>query len=152
MNTKKQKRREPGTDEPLHDPHHPSDNEEHDDDDDNYSDSSSDLGLEDASNVGNSQAMSGGPGDNNDTQNGIKHQPTDLSPNSDPRASTATDRTASTAYTNGSSSTKSTKDTNKQNKRVEERKHRGLMQWKPMRNASSPRTRRRSACRSLRRS
>lgn len=133
MNTKGQKRREPGVEEPLHDRYHPSDNEDNDDDSDD-STSSSDLGVEDASNVGNAGAMTGGPGD------GIKHQPTDLSPNANqPRASHATDRTdttattATTSGTNGSSN--SSKDINKQNKRTEERKHRGLMQWKPARNA-----------------
>jgi hypothetical protein len=137
LNTKGQKRREPGADEPLHDRFHPSDNEDNDDDDDDDyddSDSSSDLGVEDANTVGNAQAMSGGPGGGDQSKNpngGIQHQATDLSPNSDPRSSTATDRTASTAYTNGSTSTK---DTTKQNKRAEERKHRGLMQWKPVRN------------------
>lgn len=136
MNTKGQKRREPGVEEPLHDRYHPSDNEEHDDSDDS-SNSSSDLGVEDASNVGNAAAMSGGPGggdqSKNDPNGGIKHQPTDLSPESDPRASQSTARTDTTATTSGSAS--SNKDINKQNKRAEERKHRGLMQWKPARNA-----------------
>jgi hypothetical protein len=135
MNTKGKKRREPGVEEPLHDRYHPSDNEDHDDDDeDSYS--SSDIGIEDADNVGSVAAMDNPNG-------GIKHQPTDLSPDTDqPRASHATDRTDTTAYTattattsgtNGSSG--SNKDYKKQNKRTEERKHRGLMQWKPARNA-----------------
>jgi hypothetical protein len=138
LNTKGQKRREPGVDEPLHDRYHPSDNEENDDSDDS-SDSSSDLGVEDADNVGNASAMSGGPGGGDQAKSldnpnaGIKHQPTDLSPNADPRASQATDRTDITATTNGS--TQSSKDYKQQNKRTEERKHRGLMQWKPARNA-----------------
>jgi len=130
MNVKNQKRREPGVEEPLHDRFHPSDNEEHDDSSDDGSNSSSDLGVEDADNVGNAAAMSGGPGGGQ--QSKIKHQPTDLSPESAPRTSQATDRTDTTA-TSGSSS--SSKDVNKQNKRAEERKHRGLMQWKPARNA-----------------
>lgn len=145
MNTKGKKRREPGVEEPLHDRYHPSDNEENDDDDN--SDSSSDLGVEDASTVGNAQAMSGKstggePNNNNQSapQQGIQHQPTDLSPNIEsPRKSHATDRTATTdgtATTSGSNdSSLSSKDHNKQNKRTEERTHRGLMQWKPARNA-----------------
>jgi hypothetical protein len=135
MNTKGKKRREPGVEEPLHDRYHPSDNEDHDDDDEE-SYSSSDLGIEDADTVGSVAAM-------DDPNGGIKHQPTDLTPDTDqPRASHATDRTDTTAYTattgttsgsNGSSG--SSKDYKKQNKRTEERKHRGLMQWKPARNA-----------------
>jgi hypothetical protein len=140
MNTKGQKRREPGVEEPLHDRYHPSDNEDHDDSDDS-STSSSDLGVEDASNTGNAGAMSGGRDSGDQSQNinsGIKHQPTDLSPNANesPRASQATDRTNTTATTSGTNgSSQSSKDYNKQNKRTEERKHRGLMQWKPARNA-----------------
>lgn len=147
LNTKGKKKREPGVDEPLHDRYHPSDNEANDDDSDDSSDSSSDLGVEDADNAGNASAMSGGPGGgdqaNNANNSGIKHQETDLSPNGgQPRASQATDRTdytattattASTSMTNGS--TRSSNDYKKQNKRAEERKHRGLMQWKPARNA-----------------
>ncbi len=121
MNTKGQKRREPGVEEPLHDPYHPSDNEDNDDSDsDDDENSSSDLGLEDADTVNKAQA------------NGLQHQPTDLSPDAHPRASESTTRTDTTATT---TSTTSTKAVNKQNKRAEERKHRGLMQWKPARNA-----------------
>lgn len=139
MNTKGQKRREPGVEEPLHDPYHPSDNEDNDDDDDDddSSYSSSDLGIEDATTAGNAQQMSDGVDANgNNANGGIKHQPTDLSPESDPRKSQSTARTettATTASTNGSG--QSSKDINKQNKRAEERKHRGKMQWKPVRNA-----------------
>ena len=131
MNTKGQKRREPGAEEPLHDPYHPSDNDENDDSDSDNSDSSSDLGIEDADTVGNAKAMSGGPGGGNQAKDGLQHQRTDLSPD-DPRASESTARTNTTATT---ASTTSTKGVNKQNKRAEERKHRGLMQWKPARNA-----------------
>ncbi|KAH8717038.1 hypothetical protein GQ44DRAFT_742116 [Phaeosphaeriaceae sp. PMI808] len=127
MNTKGKKRREPGVDEPLHDPYHPSDNSENDDDDNDDSNSSSDLGIEDADSVPKSSI-----------DGGIKHQPTDLSPTSpsQPRASHATDRTDTTATTATSSgSARSSNDYKKQNKRTEERKHRGMMQWKPARNA-----------------
>lgn len=135
MNTKLKKRREPGVEEPLHDRYHPSDNEDNDDSDDDDSASSSDLGVEDADNVGNAQAMSGGIGggdqSNNTPEQKVKHQQTDLTPDDAPRSSLATTRTGTTATSNGSTSSK---DTNKQNKRTEERKHRGLMQWKPARN------------------
>ena len=117
MDTKGRKRREPGVEQPLHDPFHPSSDEDHDVVSDDNSDSSSDLGIEDAS-----------------TQNGVKHQSTDLSPDDAPagRQSQSTARTWETTDTNASS--QSAKSVNKQNKRTEERKHRGLMQWKPARN------------------
>ncbi|KAF2745889.1 hypothetical protein M011DRAFT_520135 [Sporormia fimetaria CBS 119925] len=117
MDTKGNKRREPGVEDPLHDPYHPSDNEANDDydDDDDDSDSSSDLGIQDADNAGNADNMDQGPASSH-------------------RASTATDRTDTTANTSNRSA-QSGKDVNKQNKRTEERKQRGLMQWKPARNA-----------------
>lgn len=128
MNTKGQKRREPGAEEPLHDPFHPSDDEDHDDDNEDGTDSSSDLGIQDADSLRNTQSMDG----TNASPNGaLKYQPTDLSPSS-PRASQGTNRTDTT---DGTSSGLSSKDVNKQNKRTEERKQRGLMQWKPARNA-----------------
>jgi hypothetical protein len=138
MNTKRQKRREPGAEEPLHDRHHPSDNEDNDDSDDDYDDSnsSSDLGVQDADTVGNAQAMSGGPGGGDQSKgNGeLKSQKTDLSPTADhhARQSMSTVRTSNTAETDDTSSSSGV---NKQNKRAEERRHRGLMQWKPARNA-----------------
>ncbi|ORY11628.1 hypothetical protein BCR34DRAFT_624727 [Clohesyomyces aquaticus] len=94
MDTKGKKRREPGVEEPLHDPFHPSDDEDNDDDDDEDESSSEDLGIQDATNTndGSSDRMS-------------------------------------------SSGSPSSKDTKKLNKRTEERKQRGLMQWKPARNA-----------------
>jgi Ca2+-dependent lipid-binding protein len=123
MDTKGKKKREPGVDEPLHDPYHPSDDEAHDEDS-LSSESSSDLGIADAENA-------------SELQNGsIKHQPTDLSPDA-PRKSLASASTADTITTNGTTSSgdSSSKNANKQNKRTEERKQRGLMQWKPARNA-----------------
>jgi hypothetical protein len=119
MDTKGNKKREPGADDPLHDPYHPSDNEAHDDDDDD-SDSSADLGIQDADNAGNADAMDG------------------KASSDGPRDSTTSRTTEDTAYTNGTTSQQSnmsSKDVNKQNKRTEERKQRGLMQWKPARNA-----------------
>ncbi|KAF2190610.1 hypothetical protein K469DRAFT_721518 [Zopfia rhizophila CBS 207.26] len=126
MDTKGKKRREPGVDGPLHDPYHPSDDEDHDDDDEDTS-SSDDLGIRDANNVGNAENMNGGP----------NHQETNLSPD-EPRDSTTTGRTDTTTDSNSAlnhTSTSSSKDINRQNKRAEERKQRGLMQWKPARNA-----------------
>ncbi|PSN68985.1 hypothetical protein BS50DRAFT_675241 [Corynespora cassiicola Philippines] len=128
MDTKGKKKREPGVDEPLHDPYHPSDDEDHDDDDDQDS-SSEDLGIQDANSMGNNSNMNGGS-NGHVNGNGIKHQATDLSPN-EPRQSVSTNRTS----TSGDSSERSAKDINRQNKRTEERKQRGLMQWKPARNA-----------------
>lgn len=125
MDTKGRKRREPGVDEPLHDPYHPSDDEENDDED--ATDSLSDLGIQDADTAGSADNMNGG----------VRHQPTDLSPD-DPRGSMNTTRTDTTETTSGTlsqESSRSSKDINKQNKRTEERKQRGLMQWKPARNA-----------------
>jgi hypothetical protein len=126
MDTKGHKRREPGAEEPLHDPFHPSDDEAHDesaDESDEDSSDSSDLGVQDANTAGNAENMQ---------KDGVKHQPTDLSPDN-PRDSMATDSTARTASTNDTNM--SNKDVNKQNKRTEERKQRGMMQWKPARNA-----------------
>jgi hypothetical protein len=118
LDTKGRKKREPGVDQPLHDPFHPSDDEDHDDDDDNDSDSSSDLGIQDASTVGNAGNMDNGSGANGQG-----------------RASTHTARTDTTAYTDDTfSSSKDSNEQNRQNKRTEERKQRGLMQWKPARN------------------
>ena len=102
---------EPGKDKPPHDPLNPSEDEdnEDDDDDDDNDDSSSDFGLKDPS---------------SDTG----------------KPSTDTTRTASTSYTNStvSSTTDGSDDRehNKANKRTERRKQRGLMQWRPARNAA----------------
>jgi hypothetical protein len=110
LDVKGRKRREPGAEPPLHDPHHPSDDEDNEDDeDDDTSDSSdADLGIQDANNARTSNQMNG-------TREG---------------ASLDSQRTMDSTAT-----TASTADTNKQNKRTEQRKHRGLMQWKPARNA-----------------
>jgi len=97
------KAREPGADEPLHDPHHPSSDEYSDDNDESTSDS--DLGVQDAKSAGNTQSMDGG------SRNGASLE---------------------TSRTNGSSNYG---DPNKANKRTEQRKQRGMMQWKPARNA-----------------
>ena len=115
MDTKGKKKREPGVDEPLHDPYHPSDNEANDDSGDESS-SSEDLGIQDADTVGNAANMNGGAKE-------LK----------DGNESSARDST--TTYESGNSGSLSSKDVNKQNKRAEERKQRGMMQWRPVRNA-----------------
>lgn len=130
MDSKGKKRREPGVEPPLHDPHNPSDDEDTDLDEDDENDDSStataDLGVMDADN-----ALMGG-----------KSQPNGNDQGEAGRASvdtTNTNATSTTQHTYGSNSTYeapgvSEKDANKQNKRTEERKQRGLMQWKPARN------------------
>lgn len=127
MDTRGNKRREPGVQEPVHDPYHPSDNEANDPDDTSYDSSSSssdaDLGVKDADNASAADMDGGKP---------AQRQGTDLTPNTT-RDSAGTEGTTTTANTNGSQL--STKDINKQNKRTEERKQRGMMQWKPARNA-----------------
>jgi len=112
------KRREPGAEPPLHDPHNPSS-----DDDSDSDNSSQDLGIMDA--------------DNSENRGGNKRDRA-------ARESFATDTTGgrssydSYAGTNSTFSDPNTggsvKNHNAQNKRTEERKQRGLMQWKPARN------------------
>ncbi|KAF2760574.1 hypothetical protein EJ05DRAFT_531064 [Pseudovirgaria hyperparasitica] len=114
VDSKGKKRREPGAEQPLHDPYHPSgdeDNEDDDDDDDEDDEASSDdLGIQDANNSAAGEEGS------------VKQ-------------SFATDRTDTTMSTIDSQATGDTVEkNNKQNKRTEERKQRGLMQWKPARN------------------
>jgi Ca2+-dependent lipid-binding protein len=93
------KRREPGAEEPLHDPHHPSSDEDNEDDEDDTTSSDDDLGIQDANNTGDG------------SREGASLE---------------------TARTTGSSASG---DVNKANKRTEQRKQRGMMQWKPARNA-----------------
>ncbi|KAI9707841.1 MAG: hypothetical protein M1820_004446 [Bogoriella megaspora] len=116
-NAQGKKRREPGKEDPLHDPYHPDvedGNEEEPDDSDEVS-SDEDLGIKDATNT---DGLANGDADG--------------------RESMATQRTGTTQDTSGSalshSTTRDSKSTNKQNKRTEERKQRGMMQWKPARN------------------
>lgn len=98
--------REPGASEPLHDPDNPS--LEDDSDDDTSDSSDADLGIKDAEN----------------TNNGTRGNAS---------LDGATASTIDTTTSSGSASTGKAGD--KQNKRTEQRKHRGLMQWKPARNA-----------------
>ncbi|KAF2767213.1 hypothetical protein EJ03DRAFT_329373 [Teratosphaeria nubilosa] len=104
------KKREPGAEPPL-DENGPSVNEDsYDDDDDDASDD--DLGIQDAN-----------------TTNG-EH--------SSPKGSVETNRTSGTKASGWTQETteseRGEKDVNRQNKKTEERKQRGIMQWKPARN------------------
>ncbi|KAK4638051.1 uncharacterized protein CLAFUR5_00630 [Fulvia fulva] len=100
------KRREPGRDSPLQ-PGEDPDNDGYNAEEDDPSDDDSDLGIQDANN---------------------------MSPSSD-RKSIGTMESGWTQGTTASYATdQSEKDVNRQNKKTEERKQRGLMQWKPARN------------------
>jgi hypothetical protein len=114
MNDDGKKLREPGVEPPVRDPHHPEldhDFEDDYDEDEDEEDGDPDLGIVDASNAN---------GVNGHDENGK------------PRASTGTADSASSGATN---STFDGSSTNRQNKRTETRKHRGMMQWRPARNA-----------------
>ncbi|KAK5086662.1 hypothetical protein LTR05_003830 [Lithohypha guttulata] len=122
---------EPGADNPPHDPINPSS----DDDSDYSSDSSSDLGVTDARNA---------PEGGFKKRTGPHAHDAHANGHADPRASTDTARTAQTdgGYTTMSTSSSvlspRRKDAGydaKADKRTEKRKHRGMMQWKPARNA-----------------
>lgn len=106
MDSSGRKRAEPGADEPVHDPHDPSsdDNNINGDESDNSDESGSDdLGIQD--------------GDN-----------TDFAKNSNG----ATAAKADGGFANGSDP-KQQKSQDIANKKSEKRKHRGLLQWKPVR-------------------
>jgi len=111
---------EPGKDRPPHDPVNPSSDEDHEHDYD--SDSSSDLGITDATS---------------------SKSPTSAKSPNGTRTSMDTTRTGMSADStmtqdaNGSPiSRRDKKYYEKQNKRTERRKQRGMMQWKPARNAA----------------
>lgn len=112
---------EPGRDQPPHDPVNPSSDDEAEPN--GYdSDSSSDLGITDATNKDSMDGSTSQPKQSMDTNaswttNGMDGE--SLSPSS-----------------SKSLSKQGTKDVNRQNKRTEGRKHRGLMQWKPARNTA----------------
>ena len=124
-NSKFEKIAEPGKDAPPHDPINPSDDD--DPEDEMVSDSSSDLGVADATN----------------TAGGFKHRrggrPSMGSNNDASRASMDTTDTAYTDMTADSAASPPTsrdaKWQDKADKRAERRKHRGLAQWMPARNA-----------------
>nr|POE83353.1 meiotically up-regulated gene 190 protein [Quercus suber] len=109
MDRNGKKRREPGAEPPLTDDDNTADDDDDDDDDD------SDLGIQDASNANNESPTS-------------------------TRKSMQSARTMESGWTAGTTdsfddgSPRSQKDVNRQNKKTEERKGRGLMQWKPARN------------------
>jgi len=133
MDTKGRKRAEPGRDEPIHDRHNPSDDEDHDPSSDSDDE---DLGIKDANNTQGKQSKHDGDGgefgnngaNGNAALNNRKSHETS-------RTNYTTD-TMNTTGTGGESLYSSTsKDTQAQNKRSEERKQRGIMQWKPARNA-----------------
>jgi hypothetical protein len=97
---------EPGRDKPPHDPYNPSSDEDNNDDlDDSDTDESDPLGIQDASTKASS------------------------SMNGDPRTSVDTRNTNGTL---GSEMSQKARD--RANKKSEQRKQRGLMQWKPARN------------------
>ncbi|KAJ9649386.1 hypothetical protein H2199_000161 [Coniosporium tulheliwenetii] len=116
MDDQGRKRREPGKEAPGRDPHNPSDDNYDDDYED--SDTSSDIGIQDATNTSHAGQMNGqmqgggGAGqaknmpDGGTTQNGANGE--DVPQLEAPET---------------------------QVKRTEERKHRGRMQWRPVRNA-----------------
>lgn len=106
MNDKGEKKREPGAEPPLRDPYHP----ELDHDYPSSADESADSDDSDDPDLGLVDADRGGAG-------GMDG---------------AAARTRSAGDGSAGSNTASI---NKQNKRTEERKHRGMMQWKPVRNA-----------------
>lgn len=115
LDTKGRKRREPGSEKPLHDPHAPSDDEDHDEGMDTDDSDNEDLGITDASNV----ALRSGRKSVDTTRTGT---------------TVGTQDTNGTTGTEGSLYDSNEKDANGQNKRTEERKQRGIMQWKPARN------------------
>ncbi|KAL9113203.1 MAG: hypothetical protein Q9227_002538 [Pyrenula ochraceoflavens] len=117
MDSKGRKIAEPGQDQPPHDPVNPSSDDEHQNGHED-SDSDSDLGITDATNKDSQDSSSTRPKQSMDANGSMTNgSPTSL------RSDKSLSKT-------------STKDTNKANKRTEERKHRGLMQWKPARNAA----------------
>ena len=111
VDNKGRKIAEPGADGPRHDPFNPSSDDDDDDDDRGSNDSSSDLGVTDATNTPSKK-----------------------------RSSMDTTRTGMTGYSSLDESSASRQDSSKANKNTEKRKHRGLMQWKPARNASFAKT------------
>ena len=132
---KGRKRAEPGRDKPVRDPIVPGEGENDDDDDyddddnDDSTSDSEDLGVQDANNTtGGAKAMNGSAqapdGDNSG----------DIA---DTEAAGLTAHTDAPAPKDQSNLSKSEqKHREKANKKSEKRKQRGLMQWKPMRNAA----------------
>lgn len=122
---------EPGVDRPPHDPVNPSSDDDDDQEDDN-SDSSSDLGMTDATNV---QAGGFKKRHGNNMENGEYNGRASME-------TTGTSNTTGTGYTTMTDEDsvlnprkKDSKFDKKTDKRTEKRKQRGMMQWKPARNA-----------------
>ncbi|GAB7362495.1 hypothetical protein MBLNU230_g2816t1 [Neophaeotheca triangularis] len=126
MDSRGKKRREPGRDEPLAHDEDPANEDTGNETANEVSDSSADLGVTDANN-----ADGYGP---NSPQSGNK--------------SMESTRTMESGWTRGTDTTSHTNDTinteddagltqkekDKRQRKAEERKHRGMMQWKPARN------------------
>ena len=127
----KNKIAEPGVDRPPHDPVNPSSDDDNVDDD-YQSDSSSDLGITDASNppAGGFKKRTGpNHGDRSHTNGATEND----------RQSFETSNTGYTTMSDSNSvlspRSKDAKFDAKADKRTEKRKQRGMMQWKPARNA-----------------
>lgn len=116
VDSKGKKRREPGVDPPL-DQTDDDDTAPGEDDDDDDEES---LGVRDASHA------------NGNSPDGRRSAQSARTMESGWTAGTT--GTTDTAATTGDGSPQSAKDSNRQNKRTEERKQRGIMQWKPARN------------------
>ncbi|EXJ95409.1 hypothetical protein A1O1_00530 [Capronia coronata CBS 617.96] len=130
-NKQHEKIAEPGVDDPPHDPYNPSS----DDDDDGNSDSSSDLGITDAS-----SAPDGAMSAHSMTtrSNGTEETHDEAGrPSADTTMTTDTKYTTMTEASTDSVLPVTKKDARwdkKAGKRAEDRKHRGLSQWTPARN------------------
>ncbi|KAF1817628.1 hypothetical protein P152DRAFT_478567 [Eremomyces bilateralis CBS 781.70] len=119
MDAKGKMKRQPGAEAPLTQEER-GEAEDYDDDDEEH-DSNEDLGIQDADNAHFAKEDANG-----DATKSFMDGTTDRS------RSTTSGGTEDTSTSSGSTSTK---DVNKQNRRTEQRKQRGLMQWKPARNA-----------------
>jgi hypothetical protein len=122
MDSQGRKTAEPGSERPHHDPFNPSSDDDSDDVDSD--DSSDDLGIKDgsSSSPNGTRSRGGGPRASMDTtrSNMTGSSSMENSPNGGDRASR--------------------RSSDKLNKDTEKRKHRGLMQWKPARNAAFAKT------------
>ena len=121
MDSKGRKRAEPGADKPVKDPHVPADDDDelddyNDNDDSDDDDSSEDLGITDATNARSAKDMNGHSQASGD---GVGDEEGSINPNGPPANSKAEEKKREVA-----------------NKKSEKRKQRGLMQWKPVRNAA----------------
>ena len=143
MDTSGRKRREPGQEAPGRDPFNPNDDNNEDYDNEGYSDdddsnddgATDDLGIQNSSNMSPSQRTrkstetggTGATGFNSEvTQDTDSQSPAGGGGGGEPKKS----RSGLAKVFTGEST-----DSKGQNKRAEERKQRGLMQWKPARNA-----------------